>query len=157
MRVENPGLTIVGYRSRPYPHELPLAKYQQFLREEGVDLRVTAPTVVREQFTRYAKAAIQTGGGADLDRVLGFRYEIVREADGTFRLTFEGKPVANAFVAATNRDGTRIESRTGRDGRVKFNLDRPGDWLVTSVHVVRARAGSDADWESLWASLAFQR
>ena len=29
-------------------------------------------------------------------------------------------------------------------------------WLVKAVHMVQAPAGTDADWESLWASLTFE-
>jgi hypothetical protein len=38
---------------------------------------------------------------------------------------------------------------------VSFDLDAAGRWLVTAVHMVPAPAASGADWESVWASLAF--
>jgi len=37
LRVERPGLTIVGYRSRPVALELPAQKFEDYLRQEGLD------------------------------------------------------------------------------------------------------------------------
>ena len=153
LRVDAPGVTIVGYRSKPYPHTISAAKFRQFLDEEGVVLPVSGEEDVRERFIRYAKSLLVSGDGRD--QQLGFRYEIVREKQETFRVTFEEKPVANALVVALHRDGTRVAARTKRDGRVALKIEKSGEWLVKSVHVVRAPAGSGADWESLWASLTF--
>ena len=153
LRVDAPGVTVVGYRSKPYPHTISAAMFRQFLDEEGVDLPVSGEDDVRERFTRYAKTLLVNGDGRD--QQLGFRYEIVREKEKTFRLLFEGKPIANRLVVALHRDGTRIAARTNGQGRVSFRLTKSGVWLVKSVHVVRAPAGSGADWESLWASLTF--
>lgn len=153
LRVDAPGVTIVGYRSKPYPHTISAAKFRQFLEEEGVELPAGGEDDVRERFIRYAKSLLENGDGRD--QQVGFRYEIVREKRGTFRVLFEDKPIANRLVVALHRDGTRVTARTNRDGRVSLRLDKSGEWLVKSVHVVRAPAGSGADWESLWASLTF--
>ena len=42
------------------------------------------------------------------------------------------------------------------DGRVRFRLQPGGMWLVKTVHMVRAPGGSNAEWESIWASLTFE-
>ncbi len=153
LRVDAPGVTIVGYRGKPYPHTISAAMFRQFLEEEGVELAAAGEDDVRERFIRYAKSLLENGEGRD--QALGFRYEIVRESRGTFRVLFEDKPIANMRVVALHRDGTRVAARTNRQGRVSLRLDKSGEWLVKSVHVVRAPAGSGADWESLWASLTF--
>ncbi|HEY8849582.1 MAG TPA: DUF4198 domain-containing protein, partial [Thermoanaerobaculia bacterium] len=72
---------------------------------------------------------------------------------------FEGKPVANAFVTAIHRDdpAARVSARSDASGRVTLSLPRSGVWLVKSVQMIAAPAGSNADWESLWASLTFER
>ena len=36
-------------------------------------------------------------------------------------------------------------------------LPKAGVWLVKSVQMVAAPTGVNADWESLWASLTFER
>jgi hypothetical protein len=50
----------------------------------------------------------------------------------------------------------RRDARTDRNGRVTFDLPR-GVWLIKSVQMVPAPAGTNVDWESLWASLTFER
>ena len=38
-----------------------------------------------------------------------------------------------------------------------FDIKRRGAWLVTAVHMIPAPRGADAQWESIWASLSFER
>ena len=154
VRIDTPGSTVVGLRSKGWTHTLSASKFSRFLREEGCSARIGTADHVNERFIRYAKTLLETPSGED--RVLGFRYEIVRESADTFRVLFEDAPIAKALVVAIRRDGKRVEARTNAAGRVTLHLDR-GVWLVKSVHVVRAPAGSGADWESLWASLTFER
>ena len=103
----------------------------------------------------------------DGDRPLGFRLELI--ADGSpyrlrsneelsFRLLYEGRPLAGALVAAVNRlhPGAKLSSRSDTNGRVRFPLAHEGTWLIRAVHMVPAPAGSGADWESIWASLTFE-
>lgn len=153
VRVDAPGVTILGYRSKPYAHTISAETFRRFLREEGVTLRADGDADVREQFIRYAKSLLGTDGS---DQLLGFRYEIVRDAS-SFRVMYEGKPAANAVVVALHRDGTRVEGRTNANGVVRLRTEKAGAWLVKSVRVVRAPAATGADWESLWASLTFER
>ncbi|HUP58916.1 MAG TPA: DUF4198 domain-containing protein [Thermoanaerobaculia bacterium] len=152
VRIDAAGATVLGYRSKPYPHTISADKFRQFLREEGVTLRVEGDAQVRERFIRYAKSLLNEGS----DQALGFRYELVREGD-SFRVLYEGEPLANALVVALHRDGTRVEGRSDAKGRVQLRTEKAGVWLVKSVRVVRAPAASGADWESLWASLTFER
>jgi hypothetical protein len=154
LRIDAPGTTVVGLRSKGWTHTLSAMTFARFLREEGCSARIGRAERVNERFTRYAKALLEVSPGED--RILGFRYEIVRESASTFRVLFEDAPMANALVVALDREGKRVEARTGADGRATLKLEK-GVWLVKSVHVVRAPAGSGADWESLWASLTFQR
>ena len=101
------------------------------------------------------------------DRPMGLRLELVAEsqpesASGTalssFRLLYEGAPLAGALVTAT-KPGTAepgLAARTGVDGRVSFRLRSPGMWRLAAVHLVDPPRKLDADWESLWASLTFE-
>ena len=55
-------------------------------------------------------------------------------------------------------DNGRLKYRTFfSDEFIIFNLPKNGVWLIKSVQLIPAPAGSDADWESLWASLTFER
>jgi len=167
------GLSIIGYRSRGYPLELPAAKFEEFLRKEGLErissLRASrgeSNKPDREMFYRYAKSMVAAGSGAaGFDRPLGYRFEIVPETNPMagaplrVRVLLEGKPRANALVTAFHRDDptARLATRTDAAGRVTLALPKPGVWLIKTVELVPAPAGSSFDWEGLWASLTFER
>ena len=176
VRVSEPGLQIVGYRSKTSRVELDAEKFEQYLKEEGLE-RIIADRArrgesgkpSREIYSRCAKSLLSAGGAGTSghDRALGFPLELVPgknpssfTAGATFplRLEYEGKPLAGALVVALRRDapGERVSARTDAKGQVSFALAGPGAWLVKAVHMVPAPAGSGADWESLWASLTFE-
>ena len=75
------------------------------------------------------------------------------------RLIYEGKPLEGALVVAFNKTEPlkKRKARTDKDGRVQFDFNRPGVWLVTAVHMLPAPPKTNADWESVWASLTFER
>jgi uncharacterized GH25 family protein len=175
-RVSEPGLQLVGYRSNSSKVELGAEKFEQYLKEEGLEKIVAERSrrgesrkPSREIYSRCAKSLLAAGGvgKSGHDRVLGFTLEIVPEKNpyaprtgGSFpvRLQYEGRPLAGALVVALNREAPeeRLFARTDAKGRASFALARPGAWLVKSVHMVPAPADSGADWESLWASLTFE-
>lgn len=175
-RITGPGLHVVGYRSSPSRVDLEAGKFEQYLKEEGLE-RIVAERArrgesakpSREIYTRCAKTLLAAGAGAKAghDRELGFTLELVPEknpsalrTEGSFpvRLEYEGRPLEGALVVALNRAAPeeRLAARSDPDGRATFALPRPGVWLVKAVHMVPAPADSGADWESLWASLTFE-
>jgi uncharacterized GH25 family protein len=91
--------------------------------------------------------------------------ELVAETDPyrthalRLRLLYEGKPLAGALVVVFNKAEplAKLKARTDDNGRVEFTLPRSGIWLVTSVHMIPASFFSGYDWQSLWASLTFER
>ena len=161
----------IGYRSSGSDIELPADKFEDYLRQYGLDAIVAersrrgeAQKPGRERFFRYAKALL-TGGRADATatRPLGFAYEIVPRDDPTVPLAgplrgtilYDGKPLAGALVEALWRDDPSIKLAMRSDalGAFAFALPRSGVWLIKSVHMVRAGYFSSADWDSHWASL----
>ncbi|HEX7154244.1 MAG TPA: DUF4198 domain-containing protein [Thermoanaerobaculia bacterium] len=174
LTVSNPGLVVIGYRSRASDVELSGTKFEQYLREEGLERiaalraqRGESDKPVRELFSRSAKALLRAGGEAKgFDVPLGYRLELVPESNPfgdarslTVRVWFEGKPLEGTLVVAMHRDDERrhLQARSDAEGRVTFSLPREGVWLVKTTHMVAAPAGGDADWESVWASLIFER
>lgn len=170
-----PGVMVVGYRSHRSPVEQEAAKFAAYLREEGLE---TLPAVkawkpaggkVAEVFSRCAKSLIAAGSAAPdapADRTLGFTLELVagknpfgmRAGDELpVRLTYEGAPLAGSLVVAINKlhPEARVSARTDRNGRVSLKLGAGGMWLVKAVHMIPAAAGTNAQWESFWASLTF--
>jgi uncharacterized GH25 family protein len=175
LRVAAPGLVVVGYRSNPSRVEMTAEKFNQYLKEEGLDSiaalrarRHETGAPARDLFARCAKSLVLSGSPSEAhgDRALGFTLELVAERnpyatlagrDLPFRLTYEGGPLAGALVVAISKanPAEKLTARTDSDGRVRFRLSRTGMWLVKAVHVVPAPAGTNADWASYWASLTF--
>ena len=180
LRLDTPGLWQIGYRSKPSPVLLPAGKFEQYLREEGLEYIIEARTARgqrqaagREIFSRSVKSLLRAGtgaGGAGFDRALGFTLEFVPEADPTtaagtsvpIRLLLEGKPLSQALVVAYRKDaGTSgegaetLRARTDAHGRVTVAIE-PGQWLMKAVYMKGADASTSADWESVWTALTFE-
>jgi uncharacterized GH25 family protein len=176
LRVAMPGLLVIGYHSNPSAIELAADKFNQYLKEEGLDAvaalrarRNETGANAHELFSRCAKSLALSGspGEAQGDRRLGFPLELVAERnpytiragqDLPVRLTYENRPLVGALVVAMNRQypSERLAFRTDQDGRVRFQLRPGGMWLVKAVHMVPAPAGTNAEWVSFWASLTFE-
>ena len=170
-----PGLQVLGYFSNPSRIELPAEKFNAYLEDEGLDAilalrsaRGESAAPGRELYSRCAKSLLLSGPASEAggDRRLGFPLELVAERnpyvlrsseDLPVRLLWRGQPLEGALVVAINRASPRekLLARSDREGRVRFRLHPGGMWLVKAVHMVPAPAGSDADWQSYWASLTF--
>ncbi len=172
--VSRPGPYIVAYRSTRFTVTFDtLAEFEQYLEKEGLERVKTlhaygAPKgkVIRENYSRSAKSLVIVGKpGAAADRALGLRLELIAEKNPyttsrvPLRLLYEGKPLADALVVAFNKAEPlkKLKARTDKDGRVQLDFNRRGTWLVTSVHMFPAPPKTNADWESVWASLTFER
>jgi hypothetical protein len=174
------GGQAVVYRSARSATRLSARRFAAHLREHGlrsiVQLRARrgdANMPAREVFSRCAKALLLAGPkGGDGDdfhaQALGLDLELVpdkspyRLAPGeplSIRLLYRGQPVRGARVAARSARTPRraVVARTDAQGRARLALRRRGPWLVTAVHMFEAPRGLGADWESLWASLTFER
>ena len=174
-RISAPGLVVVAYSSHPTSVDLEAVKFEQYLREEGLERIVEARAKsgatskpVKEIYSRFAKTLIQAGPpAAGRDRVVGMRLELTAVTNPyamtagqslPLTLTYEGKPLAGALVVAINRAEPKppVRARTDSAGRVSLLLPRGGAWLVKAVHMVPAPQASGADWESFWASVTFE-
>ncbi|MGH8203784.1 MAG: DUF4198 domain-containing protein, partial [Steroidobacteraceae bacterium] len=176
VRLSATGGYVVAYGSDRAFTEIPEAEFERYAREKGLKRIVAARGAVparagkvREAYSRHAKALVRVGAedvGA-FDRPMGLGLELVAESlpesaagavPSSFRLLYEGEPLAGALVTAT-KPGTAepgLAARTGVDGRVGFHLRSPGMWRLAAVHLVVPPRKLDADWESLWASLTFE-
>jgi hypothetical protein len=178
VRVPAPGLMVIGYYSNPSSVELTAAKFNQYLKDEGLDeiaviraQRNETNAAVREMFTRCAKSLLlsRSPGSPDTihgDQTLNFPLELVAEknpyllhpGDGLrVHLTYLNRPLPNALVIAMNRanPSQKVTARTGADGCVTLRLPSEGMWMIKAVHMIPAPAGKNAEWASFWASLTF--
>jgi uncharacterized GH25 family protein len=171
-RVATAGALLIGYRSSPSPVTLDAAKFEQYLKEEGLEHVIAARAKSgasqapgREIFSRSVKTLLRAGtpGAAGYDRVLGLALELIPErdpsalpADGRLpvRVLYEGKPLAGVLVSAISRDRRRVSVRSDANGQAVLAIGS-GEWLVKTVHMMPAPQNSGADWESIWASLTF--
>jgi uncharacterized GH25 family protein len=175
-RVATPGFLIVGYHSHPTAIDETAEKFNQYLKEEGLDAvaalrakRGETGSKTREIFSRCAKSLVMSGSpnAAQGDRALGFTLELIAERnpytvlgdeDLPVRLSYENRPLSGTLVVAMNRSNPaqKLAARTDNAGRVRFRLKTSGMWLIKAVHMVEAPAGSGAEWASYWASLTFE-
>ncbi len=168
-----PGLYVIAYRSKPSRIELNAEKFESYLREVGLDRVIDERAASgqsaqpgREIYSRCAKSLVVAGdpAPASADKALGMRLELIvrdmpqgdapRGAMGV-QLLFEGKPCEGVLVKAwgPDRAAKPLTARSDRDGLVKLPVTGAGSWVVTAVHMIAAPSDSNADWESLWASL----
>jgi Domain of unknown function (DUF4198) len=176
LRVATPGLLVIGYGSKPSAVEQPAPRFDQYLKDEGLDAiaalrarRGDTSATVRELFSRCAKSLVLSGPPSEApgDRRLGLVLELVAERnpyalradqDLPVRLTYENRPLPGALVVALNRSSPseKLAARTDNDGRVRFRVRPGGLWLIKAVHMVPAPGGANAEWSSFWASLTFE-
>jgi len=170
------GVYVVAFRSTRRSIELEPAKFEAYLKDEGLE-RVAKIRAERDEttkpgfeiYSRCAKSLLFVGEGSKdgHDRVAGMRLEIVPETNPyvvpagsalTFRVVFEDKPLADALVVARNRAAPKsvVSARTDAEGRVKLTLERAGEWMVKCVHMIEAPKETGMAWESLWASVTFE-
>lgn len=170
-----PGLSIIGYRTHPRRHgSMTPERFEAYLREEGlehiIDLRAQRGQSKKsgtEIFSRSAKSLVLRPGESNtrFHEPLGLRFEIVPESDPyagapvTVRLLFDGRPLPGVRVTALRRgDGAHAAHvRSDEEGRVTLPIAEEGAWLIKAVHMIDAPEGSGADWESIWATLTFER
>lgn len=162
---------MVGYRSRAVRHgDMSPARFESYLREEGLERIIESRAASgaahkpgREIYSRSAKAWIAREPGGRFDETFGFRFEIILESDPhagaplRARVLFEGRPVEGVLVSALHRaSGSKVSDRSDTDGRVTLPVNGSGIWLVKAVHMIPAGL-QDADWESIWATLSFEK
>ncbi|MGH9424590.1 MAG: DUF4198 domain-containing protein, partial [Thermoanaerobaculia bacterium] len=119
--ISDPGLHWIGYQSTPYPVALEAQKFEDYLKDEGLEKIIdqrkknnqsSAPG--RERFYRCAKSLLDTPGGTSkgFDTPLGFTLELIPRKNPykiqpggelPLSLLFRGKPMANILVVAMSK------------------------------------------------------
>lgn len=171
-----PGLYLISYHSHPSFIELPADRFEKYLHEEGLEAisrlraqRNQSETPGRESYVRCAKSLVLAGPAEaeGFDALLGLPLELVPERNPyqfspgetlPVRLLFNGDPLADALVVGMNAAAPTetVSARTDDDGRVALQLDRPGVWMIKTLHMIEAEPDAQADWQSYWGSLTFR-
>jgi len=175
VRLGDAGVVTLGYHSAPRELVLPAAKFESYLRDEGLEDVLAERARLgeqeregREHFERSSKSLVAVGGADGLGVTLDLPYEfVVLGASGgelELELRFEGRPMPDTAVhfqplpvEAANSAPPQPATvhRTDANGRVR--APAAGRWLITSVHMQRAEPDSGADWHSWWGSLTYER
>lgn len=179
-RANQPGTWFLCYVSRPAHLELEPAKFEAYLKAEGLE-KILADRVARgesdkpgrEDFSRSVKSILVAGEGSTegFDRPIGLPLEIVPQqnpfdlsAGGqlTVQVLLDGKPLPDARVECVlasqgEHDHSHAsDARTDSEGKATFTLAHAGMWMVSTVHMKRADADSGAEWRSTWSTLTFE-
>jgi uncharacterized GH25 family protein len=169
------GTHLLTMQSNAAYIELDAEKFNAYLEEDGLDYIVeqrkatgTQDQGSREFYTRYAKLMVQSGDRADdtYKKQIGFKLEIIPLQNpydlhaGDYlecKVMYQREPAPHALVKVWSHIGNRTFLQniyTENDGTIKFPISNTGRWMVSTVKMIEANR-SDADWESLWASLVF--
>lgn len=175
--VDAAGVTAVAYASHGSRLELPAARFESYLLEEGLEHvirqraeRGESGEPGRELFVRCAKALLATTAPGPSDaafRAVGLPAELVIAEDprslrpgGRVRIQalLRDLPASGVQVLATPHGDpeTCLRERTDELGHATFTLERPGPWLLRGVIMERAPPGLGVDWVSHWPSLSFE-
>lgn len=174
----SPGTALLSVRSRPNLIELDAAKFESYLKHEGLDHVVRwreehreSAAVGRERYNKYVKSLVTVERGDGGFRTLaGFPIEIVPESDPTslkpgdtlsLRVFFRGRPAADlrieaAWLTPEGKAHRKIAGRTDREGKLDVAIGSRGTWKLHTVLMERCQEPSVADWESFWTSLTFE-
>ena len=133
----------------------------------------------RERYRRGAKTWLAGGAADRATTVFGLPLEIVPlSIPGTApalraRVLWNGRPFPGALVKAwraplgaggavvdaATRDSIGVEwqGRADARGEITVPVAQAGEWLLSAVQMVPCPDRSEADWESTWSSLTFER
>jgi uncharacterized GH25 family protein len=179
LRLAQPGTHLIAMQSNHSQSELPGARFNDFLKEEGL-----TPALLhrqrtganaqpgREVYSRRAKTLVQVGKvdpkqGSPSTKRLGFSLEIVPERDPyrlassedlPIRVFYEGRPLSGALVKLTNLDADAkpVSMKvTDGAGRARFSFPRKGKWLLNVVWIKQAAGIPNADYQTTFSSLSF--
>lgn len=149
--VSEAGLAWIGYQSHPYPVSLEAAKFEEYLREEGLERIVEQRARMgqsahagRERFYRCAKSLLDVTPGTEgantkrrpaksgaFDTPLGFTLELVPHKNpyalasgGELPLSvlFRGKPMPGILVVAFNKSEPEKKVSARTDARGAVKL-----------------------------------
>jgi uncharacterized GH25 family protein len=175
--VDSSKALMVVYQSAFEYLILPAAKFEKYLYKMGMDsiieqrqLNNTSHHEGREYYARYAKLLIKPTGNSS-EAIIYKKTKLELElvpidspwmAQATdFSVYYQGKPLKNGLVRAYSLKNPVdiIKKRTNENGLVTLNLESGNRWMVNSLHMVPARGErmEGGDWESLWASLVFEK
>ena len=123
----------------------------------------------REYFHRSVKTIFQVGKKTDktykqkTDLLIDIipedhPYNVINDEKLKVKVLLKGKPLAHQKVKVLHRlndKATQIEYTTNEEGDFKFFFTPTGDWMVSTVKMIRLTNDPKAEWQSYWGSLTW--
>jgi uncharacterized GH25 family protein len=179
-RTGGPGTYVIAVSTAPNVIALKAKDFNLYLREDGIpdvlEARRTGGELdrpARERYSKHVKALLQVGKTPSdhYATELGYPAELVPienpyalDPGGVLRVRtlVDGKPAGNQYVLYGGRTptGGRVAPRSVRsdaDGVARVRVGAAGTWYVKFIHMTRLENDAEADYESKWATLTFQR
>jgi uncharacterized GH25 family protein len=181
-RAGESGTYAIGVSTHSSMIELSRDDFIAYLRHDGIlDTLATFENdnelrEVRERYSKHVRAVVQVGAerSTDYSKLLGYPAEILLEQNPydlrmgdelSFRVLFNGEPVANQIVRvsyegfhghdASGGHSNAYNLRTDEDGRARFSLNNAALWYIALIHMEKIDDG-EVDYESNWATVTFE-
>ncbi len=173
----DPGTYIVGASTKPRDFGLSAADFNEYLEHDGIPDILEARRQsgeldkdVRERYAKHVKAVLQVGDVRDdaYSARLGYPAEIVPLTNPyglaagdqySFLCLVDGEPVANQLVILGGEQRGKlvdeVRKRTDDNGTITFVIDSAGKWYIEFIYMAPSEE-PDIDYESKWATLAFE-
>jgi len=166
-------LYILSYESIPEKVDYEnFDKFKLFLQEQNLwnkwskDNPNLINSKINEIYTRYAKSLIQVGNSDGNDFNTGLKFELIalnnpynKSQKLEVLLIYNNKPFKNSLITIFNKFDNKIEINkimTNQFGKATISLNKKGIYLLNAVQFIKNNTPS-ADWQSLWASLTFEK
>jgi uncharacterized GH25 family protein len=177
-----PGTYVIAVSTKPKILTMSPEDFIDYLKHDGVidTLKVFEKEnklkQVRERYSKHVRTIVQVGDKKtdDYAKPLGYPVEILLDQNPydlkfgnhvSFRVLYQGKPLANQVVRASyegfhghDDSGGHInahELRTDKDGRASFLLSNKALWYISLIYMQKIN-DTEADYESNWATATFQ-
>lgn len=164
------GVAVLWVVSRPRALSLTPDQVKHYLEEVDapptVEARYRQQGQFRETYSKVAKTYVKVGEAASdpsWQEPAGLSLEFVPLSNPTalragtklsVRLLRDGKPMPNLGVSAVAPGGGQpVKARTDAQGRVDFQMDRPGPWLLRAT-LIEESSAADTEWHSTFTTLS---
>ena len=170
------GTNLITYNSKNTFIEIPADKFNEYLTEDGltdaIDYRKKnneTDSAGREFYQRCAKTIIQVGSiktktfSEDSDLPLEIipvsnPYQLKLKDTFHVKLFFQKEPLKNSLVKIwhrENKNSITIELTTDENGTISFPVKTSGNWMISTVKMIRLENDPKVQWQSYWGSLTW--
>lgn len=172
------GNYLVALQSKPSYIELAGYKFEEYLKEDGIE-NIAQYRLVhgdtakrsREFYQRCAKTLIQVGDmqtdayAIETNMPLEITpltnpYKLKKNDSIAFRFKFKGKPLVNQTVRSwcKSMDSLKVKAfyKTDTKGVALIPISERGEWMISMVRMELYSDTTKGDYESFWGSYTFQ-